>query len=102
MHLRNTRTPRTQGKSIDSAILRVVRHCREIRSRLQAGALSVHARAAGAQPSNCYGGIMLGIDLSRAFDNLTRDVLQHSLVHARVDGSAAHPAGNSLPMHLSA
>ena len=87
MHLRNTRTPRTQGKSIDSAILRVVRHCREIRSRLQAGALSVHARAAGAQPSNCYGGIMLGIDLSRAFDNLTRDVLQRSLVHARVDGS---------------
>ena len=77
----------TQGKSIDSAILRVVRHCREIRGRLQAGALSVHARAAGAQSSSCYGGVMMGIDLSRAFDNLTREVLQKSLVHAKVDES---------------
>ena len=30
---------------------------------------------------------MMGIDLSRAFDNLTREVLQKSLVHAKVDES---------------
>ena len=76
-----------EGKSIDSAIMRVIRHCRETRARLQAGALSVHARAAGEVCSSCYGSVMIGIDLSRAFDNLTRDVLQRSLRHAGVDPS---------------
>ncbi|CAE7822925.1 jockey\pol [Symbiodinium sp. CCMP2592] len=51
------------GKSIDSAII----------------------RAAGEVSSNCYGAVMIGIDLSRAFDNLTRDVLQRSLQHAGVN-----------------
>ena len=76
-----------KGKSIDSAIMRVIRHCRETRARLQAGALSVHARAAGEVCSSSYGSVMIGIDLSRAFDNLTRDMLQRSLRHAGVDPS---------------
>ena len=76
-----------EGKSIDSAIMRVIRHCRETRARLQAGALGVHARAAGEVCSSCYGSVVIGIDLSRAFDNLTRDVLQRSLQHAGVDPS---------------
>ena len=77
----------TEGKSIDSAILRVVQHCKIVRDRLKEGALSVHARASGATKSTCFGGLMLGIDLSRAFDNLTRSVLLKALKHAQVDES---------------
>ena len=77
----------TEGKSIDSAILRVVQHCKLVRNRLKEGALSVHARASGATKSTCFGGLMLGIDLSRAFDNLTRSVLLKALQHAQVDES---------------
>ena len=76
-----------EGKSIDSAIIRVVRHCRVVRDRLKAGALSVHAKASGAKGSTCYGGIMIGLDLSRAFDCLTRAVLVKALQHAQVDES---------------
>ena len=61
-----------EGKGIDMAIHRVIRHCSQTRTRLQEGTLSVHARRAGRTASTCYGGIMVGIDMSRAFDNLTR------------------------------
>ena len=37
--------------------------------------------------SKCFGGIMVGIDMSRAFDTLARDVLLRSLQHAGVDDS---------------
>ena len=48
----------------------------------------MHARRAGKQNSTCYGSmIMIGLDMSRAFHNLTRTVLQHSLQFACVDES---------------
>ena len=76
-----------EGKGIDQAIFRVIGHCSRVRTRLSDGVLSVHARRAGRVPSKCYGGIMVGIDMSRAFDTLARDVLLRSLQHAGVDAS---------------
>ena len=76
-----------EGKGIDQAIFRVIGHCGRVRTRLSDGVLSVHARRAGRVTSKCYGGIMVGIDMSRAFDTLARDVLLRSLQHAGVDAS---------------
>ena len=73
-----------EGKGIDQAIFRVITHCQTTRNRLQEGTLSVHARRAGRTSSTCYGSIMVGIDMSRAFDNLTRAVLLRSLRFAGV------------------
>ena len=44
----------------------------------------VHSRREGCAPSQCYGGIMVGIDLSRAFDTLDRPVLRRTLQFAGV------------------
>ena len=76
-----------EGKGIDQAIQRVIAHCQSTRQRLQEGSLSVHERRAGKRCSTCYGGIMIGIDMSRAFDNLTRKVLLQSLQFAGVSES---------------
>ena len=76
-----------EGKGIDQAIFRVISHCGRVRKRMNDGVLSVHARREGKTSSKCYGGIMVGIDMSRAFDTLARDVLLRSLQHAGVDAS---------------
>ena len=69
-------------RAIDEAIARVSQHCRAIRDALSSSVLSVQARRAGQQQARCLGGAMLGIDLSRAFDSITRVALQRSLQHA--------------------
>ena len=54
------------NRAIDEAIGRVTRHCGEVRERVKTAEQSVHDRRAGKQRSTCIGGIMLGVDLSRA------------------------------------
>ena len=70
------------NRAIDEAIGRVTRHCSEVRERVKTAEQSVHDRRAGKQRSTCIGGIMLGVDLSRAFDCVTRAALQRALQHA--------------------
>ena len=72
------------GKSIDQAISRVAQHCYLVRERVKAGVLSVHQRRSGCKESTCYGGIMISLDLSRAFDCLTRQALASALASANV------------------
>ncbi|CAE7346734.1 unnamed protein product [Symbiodinium sp. CCMP2592] len=67
------------GKSIDIAIARVSSFCSDIRERVRVGVLNVHQKRAGQRESTCYGGAMLSLDLSRAFDSLTRQALESSL-----------------------
>ena len=71
-------------KALDDAVCRVASHCRHVRSRIQHGTLSVHARREGARESTCFGGLMLSVDLSRAFDELPRWSLEAALTHAKV------------------
>ena len=73
-----------KGKAIDECICRVVSFCSSVRCAIKAGVESVHARREGQAPSQCYGGIMVGIDLSRAFDTLDRPVLLRTLRFAQV------------------
>ena len=70
------------NRAIDEAIGRVTRHCSEVRERVKTAEQSVHDRRAGKQRSTCIGGIMLGVDLSRAFDCVTRAALQRAMQHA--------------------
>ena len=72
----------TPGKAIDEAIARVSQHCRIIRERVQSSVQSVHDRRAKRPVLPCVGGIMLGLDLSRAFDQVPRPSLAHSLRNA--------------------
>ena len=69
-------------RAIDEAISRVAKHCRAVRDRVQRSTCTVHDRRAGCTPSQCVGGIMLGVDLSRAFDCVPRHALQTSLQRA--------------------
>ncbi|CAE7281246.1 unnamed protein product [Symbiodinium sp. CCMP2592] len=69
-------------KAIDQAIARVCQHCRQVRDRVQHAIPTVHGRREGQKSSQCVGGIMLGLDLSRAFDCIPRAALQRALLHA--------------------
>ena len=69
-------------KAIDDAICRVARHCKAVRERVRSSVLSVHDRRAGRTTSQCVGGVMMSIDLSRAFDNVPRWALQMALSKA--------------------
>ena len=75
------------GRSIDTAITRVARHCAQVRDHLQRSVVSVHDKRQGRRAMGCVGGAMIGLDLSRAFDKLPRWALQASLEHASVDSA---------------
>ncbi len=64
------------------AVARVSMHCRAIRDALSRAVCSVHDRRAKRVPLQVAGGVMLGIDLSRAFDEVPRWALLQSLQHA--------------------
>ena len=69
-------------KSIDMAVAHVSQHCRDIRDALSRAVCSVHDRRAKRVPLQVAGGVMLGIDLSRAFDEVPGWALLQSLQHA--------------------
>lgn len=73
-----------EGRAVDEAVARVFQHCRHIRQRLNTGADSVHARRAGLPSTRCLGGLMVSLDLSRAFDTVTRRALSLALEAAGV------------------
>ena len=73
------------GRALDEAITRVASHCRRVRCMLKDGVVSVHAKRQGIKELGCLGGIMISLDLSRAFDTLPRWALQASLAHVGVD-----------------
>ena len=79
-----------KGKSIDDTICRVALHCSRVRERLQRGNLSLHDKRSGAQESKCCGGVMVSVDLSRAFDQLPRSSLEASMAHAGIPPELRH------------
>ena len=84
------------GKAIDGAISRVAQHCARIRHRIRRGALSVHERRQGHKESTCFGGLMISLDLSRAFDDVPRQSLAQALTNAGILDSLQHAI---LSMH---
>ena len=84
------------GKAIDGAISRVAQHCARVRHRIRRGTLSVHDRRQGHKESICFGGLMISLDLSRAFDEVPRQSLAQALTHAGISDSLQHAI---LSMH---
>ena len=78
------------GKAIDGAISCVMAHCSAIRAQLKNTCPTVHDRRAQHCYSNCSGGAMMSLDLSRAFDEVPREALRASLQHAGVPAELQH------------
>ena len=53
-------------------ISRVAQHCHRVREVVKHSTDSTHDHRDGKSRSQCIGGLMVGLDLSRAFDLLSR------------------------------
>ena len=72
------------GRGTTEAILRVTLHCVNIREVIQTQKMTIHDRFAGARRAVCAGGIQMSLDLSKAFDMLSHEVLVLAMSHAGV------------------
>ena len=94
-----------QGVSTLDAITRAGNHCHEVRRLLESASTSQTAKLLGAEQPKLIGGLMLSIDLAKAFDSLSHAEIQHSLestgmpeylvnvlvhIHARSISEVAH------------
>ena len=62
-------------RSCEDAIVRIVRHCHQVREVLQEHSLPIHKMASQQELPSLSGGVMLSLDLSRAFDTVNRNKL---------------------------
>ena len=88
----------TPGKAIDEAIAQVMQHCAGVRERLRSTTRSVHDRRAKKASVPCMGGVVLGIDLSRAFDEVPRWALLLALQRA---GAPAELQQSVMQLHAT-
>lgn len=66
-------------RGCQEAISRVLRHCGEVRQNLQTLKFKYHLASSGHSYPDLFGGLLLSLDLSRAFDEVSRPRLFHSL-----------------------
>ena len=66
-------------RSTRDAILRGASHCCAVRQLLSSQKRTIHASTAAQPRLNCAGGIMLFIDLHRAFDQVSRPTIAEAL-----------------------
>ena len=79
------------GRGLSDALDRVVAHLREARTLLQNASPSRHALRQGAQVPDLVGGITFALDLSQAFDTVSRQEII-SLLHSEgADGGHSPP-----------
>ena len=85
------------GRGCDDAIERVLAHCSTVRSDAKMFQYSLHQAAAG-QPSNeLFGGLLLSLDLTKAFDMVNRPKLFSALASFGVSPTKI----NFLPSNLN-
>ena len=72
------------GRGTTETILRVTLHCASIRDVIQTQKMTIHDRFAGTQRAACAGGIQISLDLSKAFDMLSHEVLVLAMSRAGV------------------
>ena len=68
-----------KGRLLETAVLRAVGHCRKVRASLAKGTTNIRSRWEGRAPIACFGGALLALDLSQAFDRVDRRKLCDSL-----------------------
>ena len=73
------------GASTLDAILRVTEHCHHVRSVLESINSSKTARLMGAELPSLRGGLMVAIDLTKAFDNVTYQEMYLGLCESGLD-----------------
>ena len=63
------------NRSYEDAIGRVTSHCTTVRRALHALQMPIHQRAMGQVPPEILGGLVVSLDLTRAFDSINRQKL---------------------------
>ena len=72
------------GRSTLDALRRVTCHCQNVKALLETNRCRVHLESQGRPISTCYGGVVIFLDLARAFDMLTRARLFKALNNLQV------------------
>ena len=72
------------ARGTTEAILRVTLHCVSICDIIQTQKMTIHDHFAGAQRAACAGGIQMSLDLSKAFDMLSHEVVVLAISRAGV------------------
>ena len=67
------------------ALTRVFLHCKHVREQLQHVKYPIHRSSSGAAMPQLFGGLLLSLDLSRAFDEVCRSRLFAALIDIGVD-----------------
>ncbi|CAE7029975.1 unnamed protein product [Symbiodinium sp. CCMP2592] len=78
----------TSGKIVTkhlASLLRTTAHCDRVRRLLEQHRSDIYARRAGKKALPCYGGLMMALDLSKAFDRVNREDLDMAMRQAKVD-----------------
>ena len=73
------------GRCLASALARVTAHCDRIRQLLAMHRSDLYSRRSGKKALPCYGGLMMALDLSKAFDRVSRSDLDVAMRQAKVD-----------------
>ena len=73
-----------RGRSALDALCRVTNHCKMVKATIEANRCKVHLESQGRPPSQCCGGVMIFLDLARAFDMLARERLFQALVNLNI------------------
>ena len=91
------------GRLLEVAILRAVQHCRHIRSQLAGSTPNIQQRRQGQRTRDCYGGAILSLDMSQAFDRVDRQKLLLALTHSNMPRSLVQAIAdwhNGIRYHL--
>ena len=72
------------SRSVQQALGRAFMHCRAVRDLCQAQRRSLYEQKAGNTTRGCAGGMQLSIDLTQAFDRVSRGLLEAALIYIGV------------------
>ena len=74
-------------RSCNDAIARATSHCEEVRELTQLYRFRIHQSAAGMERPALYGGVLISLDLTKAFDSVHRVKIYEALEHFAVEPS---------------
>ena len=77
------------GLDTSNAIMRALSHCRAVRLLQQQAVRNHTSRVMGALPPELHGGLMVSLDMSKAFDSMPHQELYMALLESNVEESLA-------------
>ncbi|CAE7770501.1 unnamed protein product, partial [Symbiodinium necroappetens] len=73
-----------RGRSLQQALERVISHCAETRALIAQQATNPHTRRSGREVLQIAGGLQLSLDVSQAYDGVSRSHLRDALLEAQI------------------